>query len=243
MLTVTSTAIDAVKVVTPKLIADSRGAFCETYNQERFAEHGIMPNFVQDNQSVSAAIGTIRGLHFQGHPAAQAKLVRVLKGRIFDVAVDLRRSSPTYGKWVAEEVSAENRKQVFIPIGFAHGFCTLEIDTHVFYKVSAFYSPRTISASRGTIPIWRLIGLSRRARRCYPTKIAGCRNSSRCQDILSKSNAYRGHRQVWPNRAIVSRAWAQLQHGSADAGTAGGRPDATVRSHGCSRRIATTSCG
>ena len=141
MLTVTSTAIDAVKVVTPKLIADCRGAFCETYNQERFAEHGVMPNFVQDNQSVSAAIGTIRGLHFQSHPAAQDKLVRVLKGRILDVAVDLRRSSPTYGKWVAEEVSAENRKQIFIPAGFAHGFCTLEIDTHVFYKVSAFYSP------------------------------------------------------------------------------------------------------
>jgi dTDP-4-dehydrorhamnose 3,5-epimerase len=140
MLTVTSTAIDAVKVLTPKLIADSRGAFCETYNQERFTEHGIMPNFVQDNQTVSAAIGTIRGLHFQGHPAAQAKLIRVLKGRIFDVAVDLRRSSPTYGKWVAEDVSAENRKQIFIPTGFAHGFCTLEIDTHVFYKVSAFYS-------------------------------------------------------------------------------------------------------
>jgi dTDP-4-dehydrorhamnose 3,5-epimerase len=141
MLSVTSTAIGAVRVVTPELIADSRGAFCETYNQERFAEHGIMPNFVQDNQTVSAAIGTIRGLHFQGHPAAQAKLVRLLKGRIFDVAVDLRRSSPTYGKWVAEEVSAENRKQIFIPTGFAHGFCTLEIDTHVFYKVSAFYSP------------------------------------------------------------------------------------------------------
>jgi dTDP-4-dehydrorhamnose 3,5-epimerase len=141
MLTVTSTAINAVKVVTPKLIADSRGAFCETYNQERFAEHGIMPNFIQDNQSVSAAIGTIRGLHFQGHPAAQDKLIRVLKGRIFDVAVDLRRSSATYGKWVAEEVSAENRKQIFIPTGFAHGYCTLEIDTNVFYKVSAFYSP------------------------------------------------------------------------------------------------------
>jgi dTDP-4-dehydrorhamnose 3,5-epimerase len=91
MLTVTSTAIDAVKVVTPKLIADSRGTFCETYNQG-FAEHGILANFVQDNESASAAIGTIRGLHFQGHPAAQAKLIRVLKGRIFDVAVDLRRS-------------------------------------------------------------------------------------------------------------------------------------------------------
>lgn len=141
MLTVTPTAIDAVKVVTPKLMADARGTFCETYNHERFAEHGIKPNFVQDNQSVSAAIGTVRGLHFQSHPAAQAKLVRVLKGRILDVAVDLRRSSPTYGKWVAEELSAENRKQIFIPTGFAHGFCTLEVDTHVFYKVSAPYSP------------------------------------------------------------------------------------------------------
>jgi dTDP-4-dehydrorhamnose 3,5-epimerase len=141
MLTVTSTAIDAVKVVTPTLIADTRGAFCETYNQARLAEHGILANFVQDNQSTSAAIGTIRGLHFQGRPAAQAKLIRVLKGRIFDVAVDLRRSSPTYGKWVAEEVSAENRKQIFIPVGFAHGFCTLEADTHVFYKTSDFYSP------------------------------------------------------------------------------------------------------
>ena len=141
MLTVTPTAIDAVKIVTPKLIEDLRGAFCETYNQECFAKHGIIANFVQDNQSASTAIGTIRGLHFQGPPAAQSKLVRVLKGRIFDVAVDLRRSSPSYGKWVAEEVSAENRKQVFIPVGFAHGFCTLEIDTHVFYKASAFYSP------------------------------------------------------------------------------------------------------
>jgi dTDP-4-dehydrorhamnose 3,5-epimerase len=141
MLTVTSTEIDVVKIVTPKLIADSRGAFCEAYNQERFAARGITANFVQDNQSVSAAIGTIRGLHFQGNPAAQAKLVRVLKGRILDVAVDLRRSSPTYGKWVAEEISAENGKQLFIPAGFAHGFCTLEIDTHVLYKVSAFYSP------------------------------------------------------------------------------------------------------
>jgi dTDP-4-dehydrorhamnose 3,5-epimerase len=141
MLTVTSAAIDAVKVITPKLIADSRGSFCETYNQERFADHGIMPTFVQDNDSVSAAIGTIRGLHFQSDPAAQAKLIRVLKGRIFDVAVDLRRSSPTYGKWVAHEISAENRKQVFIPVGFAHGFCALEVDTHVSYKVSAHYSP------------------------------------------------------------------------------------------------------
>lgn len=141
MLTVTSTEIRDVKVVATKLIADSRGSFCETYNQPRFVEHGITPAFVQDNHSVSAAVGTVRGLHFQSPPAAQAKLIRVLKGRIFDVAVDLRRSSPSYGKWVAEEISADDRKQVFIPVGFAHGFCTLEADTHVFYKVSDVYSP------------------------------------------------------------------------------------------------------
>jgi dTDP-4-dehydrorhamnose 3,5-epimerase len=141
MFTVTSAAIGDVKIVATKLIADSRGSFCETYHQPRFADHGITPTFVQDNHSVSATIGTVRGLHFQSPPAAQAKLIRVLKGRIFDVAVDLRRSSPTYGKWVAEEVSADNRKQIFIPAGFAHGFCTLEADTHVFYKVSDVYSP------------------------------------------------------------------------------------------------------
>lgn len=141
MLTVTPASIEAVKVVTPKLIRDNRGVFCETYNQVQFAEHGITAHFVQDNQSTSASIATVRGLHFQSHPAAQAKLVRVLKGRIFDVAVDLRRSSPTYGKWIAEEVSAENHKQVFIPSGFAHGFCTLEPDTIVFYKATSLYSP------------------------------------------------------------------------------------------------------
>jgi dTDP-4-dehydrorhamnose 3,5-epimerase len=141
MLTVTSTALDAVKVITPKAFSDARGVFCETYNRKRFAEYDIALNFVQDNQSSSAEIGTIRGLHFQSHPAAQDKLVRVLKGRILDVAVDLRRSSPTYGKWVAEELSADNRKQLLVPIGFAHGFCTLEADTHVLYKVTSFYSP------------------------------------------------------------------------------------------------------
>lgn len=140
MLAVTSTAIKAVKVITPKSFGDARGVFTETYNQKRFYEHGIMLDFVQDNQSSSSDPGTIRGLHFQSHPAAQDKLVRVLRGSIFDVAVDLRRSSPTYGKWVSEILSAENGKQLLVPIGFAHGFCTLEPDTHVFYKVTSPYS-------------------------------------------------------------------------------------------------------
>ncbi|MBB1092286.1 dTDP-4-dehydrorhamnose 3,5-epimerase [Rhodopseudomonas palustris] len=141
MLTVTPSAIEAVKVIVPKSFADTRGAFCETYNHKRFVEHGISFEFVQDNQSVSAEAGTIRGLHFQSPPAAQDKLVRVLRGRILDVAVDLRRSSPTFGKWVAKELSAENGKQLLVPVGFAHGFCTLEPDTHVLYKVTSYYSP------------------------------------------------------------------------------------------------------
>lgn len=141
MLTVTSTAIAGIKLITPKAFSDSRGVFCETYNRERFFQNGIALEFVQDNQSSSVQKGTVRGLHFQSHPAAQDKLVRVLRGRILDVAVDLRRSSPTYGKWVAEELSAENGKQMLVPVGFAHGFCSLEADSQVFYKVTRHYSP------------------------------------------------------------------------------------------------------
>ncbi len=141
MLEITSTAIPDVKVLLPKAFGDGRGTFSETYNAARLAEHGITLSFVQDNQSWSALVGTIRGLHFQSPPKAQDKLVRVIRGRILDVAVDLRRTSPTYGKWVAEELSGQNRKQVLVPVGFAHGFCTLEPDTEVLYKVTDFYSP------------------------------------------------------------------------------------------------------
>lgn len=141
MLKITPTAIEAVKVIKPKSFADARGEFTETYNRNRFFEQGISLDFVQDNQSCSTKSGTIRGLHFQSHPAAQDKLVRVLRGSILDVAVDLRRSSPSYGKWVAEELSEQNGKQLLIPIGFAHGFCTLAPDTHVLYKVTNYYSP------------------------------------------------------------------------------------------------------
>ena len=140
MLTVTPTDIPAVKVVEPERFGDSRGYFVETWNKKRFAEHGLDLEFVQDNESLSAQVGTVRGLHFQKHPNAQDKLVRVLRGHVFDVAVDLRRSSRSYGKHVAVELSAENSRQLLIPIGFAHGFCTLEPDTVVAYKVSGYYS-------------------------------------------------------------------------------------------------------
>lgn len=140
LLDVTETAIPAVKIIVPKSFGDARGSFSETYNSARFSECGIDLAFVQDNQSRSSQVGTLRGLHFQSAPKAQDKLIRVLRGRIFDVAVDLRRNSPTYGKWVGEELSADNMKQLLVPIGFAHGFCTLEPDTEVLYKVTEYYS-------------------------------------------------------------------------------------------------------
>jgi dTDP-4-dehydrorhamnose 3,5-epimerase len=135
-------AIPDVKLIRIKKFGDTRGFFSETYNKKIFAESGIAVNFVQDNQSFSGPLGTIRGLHAQANPFAQDKLVRVTKGRIFDVAVDIRAASPTFGKWVAAEISAEAWNQIFIPRGFLHGFCTLEPDTEVNYKVSNFYSAK-----------------------------------------------------------------------------------------------------
>jgi dTDP-4-dehydrorhamnose 3,5-epimerase len=135
------TTIPEVWVIQPRVFPDNRGSFSETYNAKTFAEVGLKLTFVQDNQSISARKGTVRGLHFQIPPMAQAKLVRVLKGSVLDVAVDLRRGSPTYGHHVSRILSAANQEQLFIPIGFAHGFCTREDDTVVLYKVSNFYSP------------------------------------------------------------------------------------------------------
>lgn len=133
--------IQGLKLITPKKIGDDRGYFSETYNAFNWEKSGLRYNFVQDNHSLSKDIGTIRGLHFQSEPFAQDKLVRVLRGRILDVAVDLRRSSPTFKQHITVELSLENWKQLFIPKGFAHGFLTLEPDTEVLYKVTSFYSP------------------------------------------------------------------------------------------------------
>lgn len=137
-----TTPLAGVKLIVPNKFADQRGYFSETYNREALLQAGIAVDFVQDNQSCSATVGTIRGLHFQSPPFAQDKLIRVLRGRILDVTVDLRRSSPTYGQHFAAELSAENFKQMFVPVGFAHGYCTLEPDTEIFYKVSNFYAPQ-----------------------------------------------------------------------------------------------------
>jgi len=138
---VVETAIPEVKVITPKKFGDQRGFFSETYNRRDWVEAGINLTFVQDNHSYSAAQGTVRGLHYQIPPMAQDKLVRVAHGSILDVAVDLRSGSPTFGQHVSEVISAENWKQVFVPLGFAHGYVTLEPDTEVLYKTTDFYSP------------------------------------------------------------------------------------------------------
>lgn len=130
-----------IKLITPRRFGDDRGWFTETYSVPVFAALGIPCTFVQDNHSLSIPAFTVRGLHFQIPPRGQDKLVRCTRGRIFDVAVDLRRGSPTYGRWVGAELSAENGHQLFIPIGFAHGFVTLEPDCEVAYKCSDTYAP------------------------------------------------------------------------------------------------------
>lgn len=127
--------------ILPSRFADERGYFSETFREDRFRAHAGDRHFVQDNQSLSTRAGTVRGLHFQSDPNAQGKLVRCIAGALFDVAVDLRHGSPGYGKWAGATLSGEAGNQLWIPPGFAHGFCTLEPDTVISYKVTAYYSP------------------------------------------------------------------------------------------------------
>ena len=130
-----------VKLLRPMKHVDNRGFFSEAYSRRAYAANGIHTEFVQDNHSLSRKKGVVRGLHFQRPPFAQAKLVRVLRGAIFDVVVDIRSGSPTYGSHIATVLSAEDWNQIFIPAGFAHGFCTLQCETEILYKVDAYYSP------------------------------------------------------------------------------------------------------
>jgi dTDP-4-dehydrorhamnose 3,5-epimerase len=132
--------IPDIKIIKPARFSDERGFFSETYNAARFAEHGLTFEFVQDNHSYSVSKGVVRGLHFQTAPHAQTKLVRVVRGAIFDVAVDLRLGSPTYGRHVSAIISADEWNQILVPAGFAHGLCTLKPHTEVLYKVTDFYS-------------------------------------------------------------------------------------------------------
>lgn len=135
-----ATALPGVFILEPKVFGDHRGYFMETYSTRVFAELGIDNVFVQDNQSFTARKGTLRGIHFQNAPMAQAKLVRVTRGAVLDVAVDLRKGSPTYRQWVGVELSAENKRMLFIPRGFGHGFVTLTEDVEFCYKVDNLYS-------------------------------------------------------------------------------------------------------
>ena len=143
-----------VMLIRPKRFGDARGWFTEVYSVPAFAQLGISCTFVQDNHSLSAAPFTLRGLHFQLPPRGQDKLVRCIHGRIFDVGVDIRRGSPTYGQWVGAELSAENGHQLFIPSGFAHGFLTLEADCEVVYKCSDTYAPDVDAGIR-----WDSVGI------------------------------------------------------------------------------------
>ena len=140
-MTTSSNVIGLLHFTEPRRIKDHRGFFCESFSRRRYEELGITSEFVQDNHSMSRVIGTLRGLHFQAPPAAQGKLVRCGRGAIFDVAVDIRRGSPTYGKWEGYELTADNGHQLYIPVGFAHGFVTLEPNTIFCYKCTDIYSP------------------------------------------------------------------------------------------------------
>lgn len=135
------TSIPGVLFLVPRFFNDARGYFVETYNARDAREAGLTAEFVQDNQALSLRRGTVRALHFQVPPNVQAKLVRVLRGSIYDVALDLRAGSPSYGRWVAATLTAQGGEQLFVPRGFAHGYCTLEDNTEVAYKVDAYYAP------------------------------------------------------------------------------------------------------
>lgn len=145
-LEIEPTPLPGVIVITPARFGDHRGFFSESYSAKAFAEHGIPTQFVQDNHSLSMTQATIRGLHFQAPPHAQAKLVRCVRGVLFDVAVDIRKGSPTYGQWFGVELSFENGKQLLVPAGFAHGFVTRAPETEIIYKCSDYYAQETEGA-------------------------------------------------------------------------------------------------
>lgn len=142
MTSIVPLALPEVLLITPKRHGDARGWFAETWSRKSLAGAGIDCDFVQDNQAYNAKTGTVRGLHFQTAPHAQAKLVRVLKGAIYDVAVDVRQGSATFGRWVGAKLTAEGGEQLFVPRGFAHGYCTLTDDCELFYKVDGLYAPQ-----------------------------------------------------------------------------------------------------
>lgn len=138
---VTSLTLEGAKLIEPVVHGDHRGFFMESYNEKLMHENGIMHNFIQDNHSLSAEPGVLRGMHYQLNPKAQTKLIRVISGSIYDVILDIRKDSPTFGQWQGFILSDANKRQLLVPQGFAHGFCTLAANTQVIYKVDEYYSP------------------------------------------------------------------------------------------------------
>ncbi|MCV3273784.1 dTDP-4-dehydrorhamnose 3,5-epimerase [Roseobacter sinensis] len=151
-MVIEKTRLEGVFILTPKRFGDARGFFSESWNRQRMAEAGLDYDWVQDNHSLSMQVGTVRGLHFQAPPHAQDKLVRCGRGVLYDVAVDIRRGSPTYGQWVGAELSFENGKQLLVPAGFLHGFVTRAPETEILYKCSDYYAPECDGAVRFDCP-------------------------------------------------------------------------------------------
>lgn len=149
---ITKTKLDGVVIIEPDVFGDNRGFFMESWNKKKMEEAGLYYDFVQDNHSKSTVKGTLRGIHFQKGDKAQAKLVRCVKGAVFDVAVDLRKNSPTFKQWVGVELSAENKKQLLIPRGFGHGFVTLTDDVEFLYKADNYYAPEADAGIRWNDP-------------------------------------------------------------------------------------------
>lgn len=147
-------AVSTVQLIKPRRFGDARGWFSETYSKRQYEVLGIASEFVQDNHSMSAEVGTLRGLHFQVPPHAQGKLVRCTSGAILDYALDVRRGSPTYGRWVSAELTADNAHQLWVPVGFAHAFLTLQPSTEVIYKVTDYYAPECDGGVR-----WNSVGI------------------------------------------------------------------------------------
>jgi dTDP-4-dehydrorhamnose 3,5-epimerase len=177
-LKVIETSFKDVYLLEPNVFGDARGYFMESYNKKVFAELGLDFDFVQDNQSLSVQVGVIRGLHYQLNPKAQTKLVRVLQGAIYDVVVDIRKSSPTFGKWQGFILSEENKRQLLVPKGFAHGFCTLVPNTVVAYKVDEYYSPEN---DRGILWNDPALGID------WPTSQPILSEKDKCHPVLAQA--------------------------------------------------------
>jgi dTDP-4-dehydrorhamnose 3,5-epimerase len=189
-----------VKLITPRKFGDHRGFFSEVFNAGLLHQHGIETDFVQDNHSLSVETGTVRGLHFQTPPHAQGKLVRVASGRVLDVAVDLRRGSPSYGRHVTAELSAANWAQIWVPPGFAHGFCTLEPGTQVLYKTTDYYAPQN---DAGIFWADEALGIT------WPTSIVGAVVSdkdARLPRLQNFASPFVWQRPEIPSRQIRAQA-------------------------------------